>query len=117
MQADHPNHKGPTGELPFYGRRRGRPLRPQQKKLFDDGLPKFQLEADCTDLSSLFDHKPQDIYLEIGFGGGEHLAAVAEASPEAGFIGAEPFLNGVASLGQSAVMQAGVFCNPLCAIA
>ena len=86
------------GELPFYGRRRGRPLRPQQKKLFEEQLPKWQLTADCTDLASYFNHKPKDIYLEIGFGGGEHLASIAEASPEAGFVGAEPFINGVASL-------------------
>ena len=86
------------GELPFYGRRRGRPLRPLQKKMFEAQLPQWQLAPDCTDLISCFDHKPNDIFLEIGFGGGEHLASIAAASPEAGFIGAEPFLNGVASL-------------------
>jgi tRNA (guanine-N7-)-methyltransferase len=48
--------------------------------------------------ASLFDHAPEDIFLEIGFGGGEHLAARAAKHPEAGFIGAEPYMNGVASL-------------------
>ena len=39
-----------------------------------------------------------DCYLEIGFGGGEHLAGLAAAMPDCDFIGAEPFINGVASL-------------------
>ena len=103
MQNEASHRKGSPyktleGELPFYGRRRGRPLRPQQKKLFEAQLPKWQIAEDVKDLQSCFDHKPQDIYLEIGFGGGEHLASIAEASPEAGFLGAEPFINGVASL-------------------
>jgi tRNA (guanine-N7-)-methyltransferase len=47
-------------------------------------------------LASLFEHSPEDIFLEIGFGGGEHLAAQAAAHPDAGFIGCEPFINGMA---------------------
>lgn len=93
-----PNSKGPKGELPFYGRRRGRPLRPQMKALFDTVLPSYQMPEHCDNLASLFAHDPKDIYLEIGFGGGEHLAGLAAASPDDGFIGAEPFINGVASL-------------------
>ena len=92
------NQKGPNGELPFYGRRRGRPLRPHQKQQFETALPALSLPQDVASLTGLFPHDPKDIYLEIGFGGGEHLAALAEASPQDGFIGAEPFLNGVASL-------------------
>ncbi|MEQ8194487.1 MAG: tRNA (guanine(46)-N(7))-methyltransferase TrmB [Rhodospirillales bacterium] len=49
-------------------------------------------------LASLFPAAVDDIWLEIGFGGGEHLAAQAEAHPGVGFIGCEPFINGVASL-------------------
>ena len=45
-----------------------------------------------------FDGVKQDYALEIGFGGGEHLAARAKAAPDIGFIGCEPFLNGVAKL-------------------
>jgi tRNA (guanine-N7-)-methyltransferase len=47
---------------------------------------------------TLFEPKPAEIWLEIGFGGGEHLAAQAAANPDIGFIGCEPFLNGVSSL-------------------
>lgn len=92
------NSKGPKGELPFYGRRKGRPLRPQMQALFDDTLPGIAVKQGCDDAQSLFQHAPDDIYLEIGFGGGEHLAAIAEQAPDCGFIGAEPFVNGVASL-------------------
>jgi tRNA (guanine-N7-)-methyltransferase len=50
------------------------------------------------DLRTLFHAKPREIWLEIGFGGGEHLAEQARRHPDIGFIGAEPFVNGVASL-------------------
>ena len=92
------NTKGPKGELPFYGRRKGRPLRPQMQKLFDESLPEIAVRQGTADVAALFDHQPQDVFLEIGFGGGEHLASIAQAAPKAGFIGAEPFINGVASL-------------------
>jgi tRNA (guanine-N7-)-methyltransferase len=49
-----------------------------------------------TRLAALFGHATQDICLEIGFGGGEHLAAQAAAHPATGFIGCEPFINGMA---------------------
>jgi tRNA (guanine-N7-)-methyltransferase len=49
----------------------------------------------------LFDGEINDVWLEIGFGGGEHLAAQAEAHPLVGFIGAEPYINGIASLLQA----------------
>ncbi len=47
-------------------------------------------------LAALFRHAPDDVCLEIGFGGGEHLAAQAAAHPGTGFIGCEPFINGMA---------------------
>ncbi len=50
------------------------------------------------DPKTLFAHQPQSVWLEIGFGGGEHLAAQAERNPQVGFIGCEPFVNGVANL-------------------
>ena len=68
------------------------------QKLIDTLLPAMAVPAQTTDIAALFAHKPDEIYLEIGFGGGEHLAGIAEAAPEAGFIGAEPFINGVGSL-------------------
>ncbi len=47
-------------------------------------------------LASLFPHQPDETWLEIGFGGGEHLIARAKAHPEIGFVGCEPFINGMA---------------------
>ena len=92
-----PKPEGPQ----FFGRGKGRPLRTQLKTLMQTKLSHVQMPATAeslTNLPQLFPHAPDDIYLEIGFGGGEHLAALAAGQPEAGFIGAEPFVNGVASL-------------------
>ncbi len=84
--------------LNFYGRRKGRPLRKAMAELLETDLPRWRLPRNLADLPGLFSHAPADIWLEIGFGGGEHLAARAAAAPQEGFIGAEPFINGVASL-------------------
>ncbi len=78
----------------FYGRRKGRPLRKQKTECLK-GLAQYQIQLPL-DLSTIFP-KSQEIWLEIGFGGGEHLAALAEKNPKIGFIGAEAFINGVAS--------------------
>lgn len=87
-----------SGENPhFYGRRRGRKLRSTMQQLMDTRLPELRLDP-ATPSARQFDGMPSDVFLEIGFGGGENLAAMAAARPEAGFIGAEPFVNGVASL-------------------
>ena len=60
-------------------------------------LPRLAVDlAAPPPLASLFVHAPDDIGLEIGFGGGEHLAAQAAAHPDMGFIGCEPFVNGMA---------------------
>ena len=83
--------------LHFYGRRRGRKLRVTMQRLLDTRLPELRLDPGASPASQ-FDGAPDDLFLEIGFGGGENLAAIAAARPEAGFIGAEPFVNGVASL-------------------
>ena len=81
----------------FHGRRRGRKLRVTMQQLLDTRLPKLRLDPAASPASQ-FNGAPEDLFLEIGFGGGENLAAVAAARPDAGFIGAEPFINGVASL-------------------
>ena len=80
----------------FYGRRKGRPLRASMKRLLDEALPQFAFDP-ARPIDDQFGHKA-DRYLEIGFGGGEHLAGLAAAMPDCDFIGAEPFINGVASL-------------------
>jgi tRNA (guanine-N7-)-methyltransferase len=65
-------------------------------------LPRLRVampaEGEALDPFALFKPAVADVWLEIGFGGGEHLAAVAAANPEIGFIGCEPYVNGVANL-------------------
>ncbi len=88
----------------FYGRRHGKTLRPNQLRHLAELLPRLALrdvtqaenpERVPIDTARLFpDERP--LWLEIGFGGGEHLAAIAAAHPGIGFIGCEPFMNGVA---------------------
>ena len=93
-----------SGYIPkVYGRAQGKRLRARQANLVDELLPRIAVFAGepaadgPIDLSRLFPGK-SDFQLEIGFGGGEHLAWQAAKKPETGFIGAEPFINGVAKL-------------------
>lgn len=90
-----------SGAAPhFYGRRKGRRLRPGRQALLDSLLPRLRVEPPCDrapiDPSAQFSRPPREIWLEIGFGTGEHLVAQAAAHPDVGFIGCEPFVNGVA---------------------
>jgi len=85
----------------FFGRRKGHKLRAHQADLIDHLLPQlaFTLQAPAPpDLSGLFDPQLGDIRLEIGFGGGEHLIAEARTHPDTGFIGCEPYVNGMAKI-------------------
>lgn len=85
-------------ELRSYGRRRGRKRSPRQERIFDQGLTRWGLDVDdqsSCDPYALFPTRPKEIWLEIGFGGGEHLIWQAEHNPSVGFIGAEPFEDGV----------------------
>ena len=88
--------------LRFYGRRKGRPLSSAQQRRLDEMLPKLILPAGPHTRDSLavcFAVPPQTpLSLEIGFGGGEHLSALATNSPDTAFIGAEPYVNGIVSL-------------------
>lgn len=88
----------------LHGRRKGKKLRSHQAALLETLLPVLTLDPTqpITDLAGLFADKPREIWLEIGFGGGEHLIAEAESHPACGFIGCEPFQNGLAK----AVVQA-----------
>ncbi|NCF46998.1 MAG: tRNA (guanosine(46)-N7)-methyltransferase TrmB [Alphaproteobacteria bacterium] len=83
--------------LPFYGRRKGRQLGNTSKRLLEELLPAYLVPDNTSEPSKLFTNNPRKLYLEIGFGGGEHLAMVAKNHPENAYIGAEPFLNGVSS--------------------
>jgi len=89
------------GYIPkIYGRQQDKPLKPRQTRLMTELLPKIAVPLDqgtTLNLKEVFPDKDQ-IWLEIGFGGGEHLAWQATQNPSIGMIGAEPFLNGVAKL-------------------
>ena len=85
----------PTTIRRLYGRRSGHKLRAGQAALVEALLPKVAVPAEGpVDAVSLFGDARR-LHFEIGFGSGEHLAARAEAMPGDGFIGCEPFLNGV----------------------
>jgi tRNA (guanine-N7-)-methyltransferase len=88
-----------SGHGAFFGRRKGHRLRAGQAELIETVLPQLALDLAApapADLRSLFAPALDEIRLEIGFGGGEHLATQAEAHPRVGFIGCEPFVNGMA---------------------
>jgi tRNA (guanine-N7-)-methyltransferase len=90
----------------FYGRRQGKKLRPNRRALLDDRLAALappgvgwdeNPERRPIDLAALFP-QAREIWLEIGFGAGEHMLATAAARRDVGMIGCEPFVNGVAAL-------------------
>ncbi len=80
----------------LYGRAKGKPLRAGQQGLVDTLLPRIAVPADGEVTAEGLFGDPRPLHFEIGFGGGEHLAFRADMLPDHGFIGAEPFLNGVA---------------------
>ena len=89
----------------FYGRFKGKTLRPSQETYLEEDLAKLSPGAvdwdvnpdrQPIDLKSLFGDR--EVRLEIGFGGGEHMVHQAVQNPQAGIIGCEPFINGVAML-------------------
>src|SRR5437588_5889864 len=83
----------------FFGRRKGHKLRPRQAGLFATLLPRLAIDVARpapAELSSLFAEPVTAFALEIGFGGGEAMVAQAKAHPQIGFLGVEPFVNGMA---------------------
>ncbi|MDR7038741.1 tRNA (guanine-N7-)-methyltransferase [Methylobacterium sp. BE186] len=91
-----------AAERAFFGRRKGKRLREGQEQRLADLLPRLRValpEAGARlDPADLFPGAKREYWLEIGFGGGEHLAHQARSHPEIGIIGAEPFVNGVVKL-------------------
>lgn len=94
-----------TARRNFYGRRHGKTLKPLQKQALSQDLAGLTLAGvtrdenpnrDPRDLGALFGDAP--VWLEIGFGGGEHLVHQAGLHRGVGFVGCEPFVNGVAML-------------------
>lgn len=85
----------------FYGRRHGKTLRPAQAGAVSRLLPDMKLDLESPapdDLKTLFPIPVDGVRLEIGFGGGEHLHHETGRFPQTGFIGVEPFVNGMAKL-------------------
>jgi len=83
----------------FFGRRKGHKLRSHHARLIETLLPRLAIDLSNptpTELTALFPVPIDDIQLEIGFGGGEYLIAQAQARPRTGFLGVEPFVNGMA---------------------
>src|SRR6202167_5448002 len=83
----------------FFGRRKGHKLRPHHARLIDTLLPRLAIDLGRlapAELRTLFPVPVNEIQLEIGFGGGENMIAQAVARPQTGFIGVEPFVNGMA---------------------
>ena len=83
----------------FFGRRKGRTIRKTKNFLLENFLPQIRISANQKiNLSACFSEPKQKYCLEIGFGDGEHLAAIAKDFPQNGFIGVEVYQNGVANL-------------------
>jgi len=83
----------------FFGRRKGHRLRAHQAELIETLLPRLALDLRqpaAEPLTALFPVPVTEVRLEIGFGGGEHLIAEAGRNPHIGFLGCEPFVNGMA---------------------
>jgi tRNA (guanine-N7-)-methyltransferase len=88
-----------TSQRAFFGRRKGHALKPRQAVLFDTLLPRIALDLAKpapADLRTLFAAPADQVRLEIGFGGAEHLIAQAQANPGSGFIGSDAFVNATA---------------------
>ena len=89
--------KAPPERL--YGRARGHKLRARQELLLQVTLPRLRFPAEqAADPLAAFAPRPAACWLEVGFGGGEHVLAQAAAHPEAGLIACEVFVNGLCSL-------------------
>lgn len=97
-----PRVAGADDDVRVFGRRHGRRLRPGRERHLNESLPRVNIEIPAEgelDPGQLFaPASVRAVWLETGFGAGEHLAWQAEQNPDIGIIGAEPFVNGVASL-------------------
>ena len=100
--AEPPDEDSAAPRRSFFGRRKGHKLRVHQADLIEHLLPRLALDIATTpppsELTALFDSPVENVRLEIGFGGGEHLIAEALAFPQTGFIGCEPYVNGMAKI-------------------
>ncbi len=100
-ERDSDHRRAEDGERAFFGRRKGHKLRQHQADLIAHLLPHLALDLARevpADAGDIFDPAAEELRLEIGFGGGEHLTAEALAFPKTGFIGCEPYVNGMAKI-------------------
>lgn len=101
MADDDASLRREAGQGSFFGRRKGHKLRPHQTDLIAHLLPHLSLDLGMprpANAGELFDPPVESVRVEIGFGGGEHLIAEALAFPHIGFIGCEPYVNGMAKI-------------------
>jgi tRNA (guanine-N7-)-methyltransferase len=85
----------------FFGRRHGKAIRPLQAAAIQELLPRYSIDLSApapAAICDLFEAPAREVRLEIGFGGGEHLRHEAARNPGTGFIGVEPFVNGMAKM-------------------
>jgi len=108
----HPDEAYANGELRSFARRRMRKTTERQKRLIENVLPSCRIDISTPQQNparSLFGKKAiKEIWLEIGFGGGEHLVWQAENNKDVGFIGCEPFTDGAIKV-LDAVEKQGLF--------
>ncbi|WP_159351235.1 tRNA (guanine(46)-N(7))-methyltransferase TrmB [Roseomonas harenae] len=99
MAYDTTRQPPPAEGIPdrLYGRRRGHPLRPRQQRLLDETLPRITLATPESPRDS-FPMEAESLWLEVGFGGGEHALEIAEKNPRVALIASEVFENGLCSL-------------------
>ena len=100
-RPSNPDREHAHGQGSFFGRRKGHKLRSHQTDLIDNLLPRLALDIGAPapdNFCEIFEATLDDVRLEIGFGGGEHLIAEALAFPDTGFIGCEPYVNGMAKI-------------------
>ena len=106
---DKPHHPLNVAGEPraFFGRRSGKRLHKGQDRLFRDNLPALEIAPPDGGLDprTLFQHAPDRLEIEIGYGGGEHLARMAAQNPTTGYIGCEVFSGGIAKLVEAVDQQ------------
>ncbi len=93
----------PYKQRNLFGRRQGRTLGGMRQYALDNILPKIKLPEDhltqnhATNPDEFFEQKHKQYWLEIGFGHGEHITKLMRQNPTTGYIGAEPFVNGMSN--------------------
>ena len=98
----------------LYGRTRGNTLRLRQVVLLEATLPRLRLDpARAGDPLGAFPQRPSELWVEVGFGGGEHTRAQVAAHPQAGLVACEVYENGICSLLSALVPEAGEATSPL----